>query len=112
MSHTITLHCPHLLDDETECEADVEVELAYEPPDPNYGADADGRRGIYVSGYFYVESIADTCAKGHVLTGEEEADVERRAEKEARDYEPEDTRDYEPDDDYDYECERREHWGR
>lgn len=107
MTGTITLACHHEMPDGTPCEADVEVTLGYEPDDPNYGADADGNRGIYVHGGFYVECIADRCEAGHEFTAEEAQELCRRADQAAQDYEPEDTRDYEPDDDDRWE---RSYW--
>lgn len=50
-----------------DCEGKVSVTLEYEPPDPHYGADADGNRGMYVAGY-WDGTAADTCTLGHKLT--------------------------------------------
>lgn len=96
MAH-VTIPCPHLIPgvdeaegEQVECGADVEVELTYEPPDSSYGADADGRRGVYVNGYWFVDgSIPDTCARKCVWTEEDAKEVDRRAEEEAEDYEEE-----------------------
>ena len=70
------------------CEAELEVELAWEPADRNYGADADGNRGVYVPGYWYFEtSPPETCPEcGYTYTAEEYAKLEAQAEKEAREY--------------------------
>lgn len=44
-SNYIEVECPA-------CKQLFEVEVVYEPADPNYGADADGHRGMYVSAYY------------------------------------------------------------
>lgn len=43
------------------CEGKVVVGLVWEPPDPHYGADADGNRGMYVAGYWSVGDIPPKC---------------------------------------------------
>lgn len=67
-------------------EGEVAVGLDWEPEDRSYGADADGRRGVYVAGYWYAAEVAETCSEGCTLTPEQYADAERRAAREARDY--------------------------
>ncbi len=66
---TATENCPH-----DDCEGQVVVEVEFEPGDPNYGADADGRRGVAVAGYWSA-TAADTCSLGHVLDADAKSDV-------------------------------------
>lgn len=88
-----TLTFTHDAPDGEECTTDVMVTFGTEPPDPNYGADADGNRGIYVSGYYIVEEIEPTCHRcGHSFTEAETAAINRLAEHwtESHFYEPPD----------------------
>ncbi len=52
--------------------------MDYEPADPNYGADADGNRGMYVAGY-WSGSCDDSCSEGHTLTADEQEQVNTEA---------------------------------
>lgn len=61
-NRNIELTCP-----KDDCDGTVHASLAWEPPEPNYGADADGNRGMYVAGYWYVEDVGSTCNKGHTM---------------------------------------------
>ncbi len=73
MSKTVTVDCPREDAEGDECEGVVNVTLEWEPGDRNYGADADGRRGVFVSGYWESEA-AESCSRGHALTlGERES---------------------------------------
>ena len=89
-------------DDAEYCCAEFEIQLDREPDDPNYGADADGNRGIFVAGGWYWEGEVPTkCEEcGHEFTKEEMAQIEkafdRAAENYSRNWEP-----LEPDEPYD-----------
>ncbi len=52
--------------------------LEWEPPDPSYGADADGNRGMYLRGYWDAQ-VSDACTAGHALTQREREDIEQDA---------------------------------
>lgn len=69
-----TLNCPR------DCEGEVVVSLEYEPADPDYGADADGNRGIYVRGYWTMYGADPVCSTGHTLTAEEQKEIIEQAE--------------------------------
>lgn len=71
------------------CEGFVQVSLEYEPPDPHYGMDADGNRGIYVAGYWSAEAD-DTCSLGHVLIGAELLQLQTEAEEAVEDCDDDD----------------------
>ena len=77
---SITIYCPN-----EECE--LELNVGYEPPDYNYGADADGNRGMYVAGYAYLEyevpAVCPTCK--HEFDPEELKALEDAAEKAIKD---------------------------
>jgi hypothetical protein len=85
---------PSNLDDGDLCEDTIEIELEYEPGESNYGADADGNRGISVSGYFYSDTEAPLkCEEcGHIYSDEERADIQKEINKKCENYE----RDYDP----------------
>jgi len=91
---TVTENCPH-----DDCEGEVVVELEYEPADNSYGADADGRRGIHVDGY-WCAIAADSCTLGHALAADELAAIEQDAAGNAPDPEDEYNGPDGPDDDY------------
>jgi len=103
--HTLTIEYDHddaRLDqtgNEAEpCVDEIEVNLEYEPGEANYGADADGNRGISIPGYFYTEDSAPLkCEEcGHIYTDAERQEIQTKMEKAANEYE------YEPDEpDYD-----------
>lgn len=80
-------------DEREPCCVEYEVELGYEPGESNYGADADGNRGISIPGFFGVEGeIPTKCDEcGHEFTMEELESLRKEADEKARDYE------YEPD---------------
>ena len=62
-----TWNCP-------QCGEEFEVGLYVEPDEPNYGADADGNRGVFMAGYLECEEYPETCPHcGYTLT---EGDVE------------------------------------
>ncbi len=83
-----------------DCEGKVLVTLEYEPPDNNYGADADGNRGTYVGGY-WIAFGSGACSLGHTLSGDEEAAIEQDAVDNApNQYEDEYYGPDGPDDDY------------
>lgn len=84
MSRTLELACPRDTDDGEDCVGVVKVELEYEPPDNNYGADADGNRGIRVPGYWSAYDV-ESCTLGHTLTEAEQAEIKRDAEYDAVD---------------------------
>lgn len=69
----IEYSCPVCEEDSTtqeeNRESTITVQVGYEPPDPSYGADADGRRGTYIPGYFYAENIVP-CVYKHELSTE------------------------------------------
>lgn len=74
-------------DEETDTshEVEIEYEIAYEPDDPNYGADADGNRGVYVKGGYYTETDppyrCDVCKKN--FTKSEREQIEKLMQKDA-----------------------------
>ena len=39
------------------CGAELKISASWEPADPNYGADADGNRGMYIPGYYSLEDV-------------------------------------------------------
>jgi len=94
MNKTIEINCPRMTyrcieldgcitsEGEEDCEGQVSTLMEWEPGDPNYGADADGNRGVCVQGYWTADPAA-TCSEGHVLSKSETAAVV----KEAEDYE-------------------------
>jgi len=90
MAETITLACPRACEDGDTCEADVDVALGYERGEW-YGADADGNRGEWRDGFYYVCTIGPRCSKGHELTDEEEVELVKLAAREARNH---NSRDY------------------
>jgi hypothetical protein len=77
-------------DDGELCEDTIEIELEYEPGDSNYGADADGNRGISVAGFFTaITEAPDKCEEcGHIYSEEEKSSILREMEKKAEGYEP------------------------
>lgn len=98
MSHSTTITFSHADARHPEEEADlcrdeIEVELEREPDDHNYGADADGNRGMFVSGYWFPETNppdkCETC--GRVYTAEDKEEIENLMNKAAETY------DWEPD---------------
>lgn len=100
----------HSTPDGADCEVEeIEVELGWEPGDPNYGADADGNRGISVPGYAFVEDELPTeCPDcGVKFTAEQMADFDKRAAKQADEYEEDYEPDYDPMDDSGAAYERR-----
>jgi hypothetical protein len=78
MSHTITIPC-------RECGADIELACCWTPEERNYGADADGRRGICVPGYMSLDDeIPDVCPDdecGHTFTPDERDSLETDAQR-------------------------------
>lgn len=83
-----------------DCDGEMEVELSWEDPDPSFGQDADGNRGVYVPGYWYGPAAGDkdfpeVCSTGHVFSVYEKIEIEvsiiESAETESGD---------DPDDDY------------
>lgn len=68
-------------DDESEClcRAEVDIRIDITPPDPNYGADRDGNRGIYVGGSVELDDSAPLkCPEcGYVYTDDERKQIER-----------------------------------
>ena len=78
MSATVDVNC-------TECGAEIELRGDWTPEDRNYGADADGRRGITVPGYLSLDDeIPDVCPDaecGHTFTADERASLETDAHR-------------------------------
>lgn len=62
-----------------DCEGRIALTIEYEPADPNYGADADGNRGIFVPGFYYASFIDRTCTKGCQFDESSDAALEARA---------------------------------
>lgn len=90
MSYHVEAVCPRETADGTPCEAPIRFELDYEQADPHWGADADGNRGMYVPGYWYLASVTpQQCPKGHDLTEDEQKGLEAEAESMAKYYEVE-----------------------
>lgn len=60
------------------CNAEVDVDIDVEPPDPNYGADRDGNRGVYMPGSVGIDQSApDKCPEcGYEYTKEEKQQIE------------------------------------
>lgn len=56
------------------CEAEMVVEMEYEPADPSFGADADGNHGIYLFGYWSANDVP-TCPNRCELDEGEQKDV-------------------------------------
>lgn len=79
---TLQCDCPRDTEDGEDCPGVVTVELEYEPPDNNWGADRDGNRGIRVAGYWSA-SPANACSLGHVLTFDEVMEIHDEAQREA-----------------------------
>jgi hypothetical protein len=53
-----------------ECGHEMGLIVAYEPPDPNYGADRDGNRGVFLPGRWVVEDT-EPCVNGCEITPED-----------------------------------------
>ena len=82
-NHTITVPCPHVMDDGAPCEADVVVTLAYDKGEPETRWEPG-----YPAGWL-VEDVAERCAAGHTLRPEEWADLYfGPAKQAAKDYRP------------------------
>ncbi len=83
MSNTreATVSCPR-----PDCEGEVAVTLEWEPADWNYGADADGNRGMYVRGYYWSAATGPSCSEGHVFFADERVVLDKVAADEAGDY--------------------------
>jgi hypothetical protein len=81
--------------EQADCTEEIAVNLDWEPGESNWGADADGNRGIYVAGYFYpCDDPPEKCARcGHFYTEEEKEEINKLMEQKAEKY----TEDYEPD---------------
>lgn len=75
-------------DEQEPCCVEIEVPLEYEPGEANYGADADGNRGIYIPGGFYADfSPPEKCDEcGHVYTTDELKSLSDEADKKASEY--------------------------
>lgn len=84
---------------EEDCPGVVLVDLEWEDPDPSYGADADGNRGMYVAGYWSGEA-EDTCSAGHTFTPQEREDIATDAANDQPEPEEEYWGPDGPDDDY------------
>lgn len=92
----IYLSCPECGEEDA-----ITFTLAWEEGDSNYGADADGNRGISVPGYFYLDDgdpTKQSCSCK--LTSEQYAALHTEAKTRAEKYSEEAMRD-EPDYDYD-----------
>lgn len=87
MSQYVEVQCPVILTDSGDahgtssrrCEGGLLVGLTWEPGESNWGADADGNRGIYVPGFWVPSEIPDKCDTcGFVFTdaGKEQIDKE------------------------------------
>ena len=85
--HTITVPCPHVMDDGAPCEADVVVTLHWCPGEM-WGTDADGNRGMWVPGHYEVDAIGEACEAGCVFAEADSEALEKAAEQAAVDYEP------------------------
>lgn len=86
------------------CGGSVPFELEIEPGDPNYGADADGNRGISIpDSYVRGSDCPDECSEGCVFTLKEKELIEEQADTKASEQEsPEqDYEEYDGRDDYD-----------
>jgi hypothetical protein len=94
---TLTITCPHILDDTTPCEAEIEVECDAEPGEV-YGADADGNRGIWVGPTLLPNDPPTTCPEcGCTYTTAETSIMAKKLEQLAEDY---DFTDSQNEDDY------------
>ncbi len=103
MSATAEFDCPR-----GDCMGLVTVTLEWEAPESNYGADADGNRGIYVAGYWSAD-VADTCSLGCIggWTEKEVADFEHDAISDAPTRDDADDRFDEDPREYDWGCQCR-----
>lgn len=77
-------------DGELVCSVELEVELDFEPGDKNYGADADGNRGISVPGYAYpINEPPDVCPEcGKPFTKDELKAIDARFSIAADNFKP------------------------
>lgn len=99
---TVEVPCPVTISDSGDhhglglrtCHGNVLVEVAWEPADPNFGADADGNRGMYVPGFWAVATIPDKCdVCGFEFTVAGKETIEREAQKIADELPPADEED-------------------
>lgn len=61
------------------CDGTVRLNMEWEAPESNWGADADGNRGIYVAGHWNAYVQGNMCSKGHVLYPDEMMVIEQTA---------------------------------
>ena len=89
---SITVFCPGWKNSDDQCETEIELECEVEPADPNYGADADGNRGIYVGPHIVRPDPPKSCSVcNNTYDKDQLKDLERQIEQECCDYS------YEPD---------------
>jgi hypothetical protein len=81
----VSIMYEHLEDDDKSHEVEIPYTIGYEPGESNYGADADGNRGISISGYWGTDDEAphkcEKCGKG--FTNEERAEIEEQMRQKA-----------------------------
>lgn len=84
---TITVNCPVEDDDGIRtCEAEIEVQCEGVPGE-NYGADADGNRGMWIPPHIEPGSPPDKCPEcGTVYDKEQLKVLEEAIEQACRDY--------------------------
>ncbi len=89
--HFIHVECPV-----EECGTEMKIALEYEAGESNWGADADGRRGMYVPGRWYVAGdLPMSCPNHHTFTDAEIAQIDKQATAEADEYSYDFESDYE-----------------
>lgn len=74
----VVLACPN-----EGCTGKVGIPLTWEPPEPNYGADADGNRGVSYPGFWYCDPMPENCSAGCVLTDAQQDALDSEAIAEA-----------------------------
>lgn len=67
---------------------EVEFDIEYEPGESNYGADADGNRGISIPGYYHADvEPPEECSHCKVtLTESERKSIEKKIDQYCKDY--------------------------
>ena len=94
---SITVFCPGFKNSDTQCEEEIELECGVDPGDSNYGADADGNRGMYVGPSLIEPNPPSSCSICHETYNEDQlADLKKQIAQEVADYryEPPDPADY------------------
>jgi hypothetical protein len=92
----LTATCPN-----EDCQAEMEVGATVCPAESNWGADADGNRGIYVPAYIEEWDTPTKCEDCGVEYNEEQLEqLNKQLLSAAENYEPPTRDDYDPYDEY------------